>query len=467
MHSLKPLLVLIFLFFFCQPLQLFAAGVIFQNVEIASSPNPVGSGARALGMGGAFIAVADDATAASWNPAGLINLELPEVSVVGAVNANSSDFFSSSHSEVNTSSSVNTDNLNYISAAYPFVLWGKNMGISLNYQHLYDFTKEYSYNFRDDATSTSQFELFGSQITTVSTSNTESKTTFDQQGSLGALGLAYAVKLSQEFWLGLTLNIWRACSDSNRGWESTVFRNTEVSGSVQTYQDGILVSDVPIGPLATSSMYRDLYEDFAGENFNLGFIWDVNSHVTLGGVIKTPFKAEMNHISTNLSLDPPTVSEEVRINMPMSYGAGIAYRFSDNLTIDLDLYKTLWSDYTITDSQGNEFNAVTGSLRSQSNIKDTTQLRLGGEYLHIPEKGNIIIPFRAGLFYDPEPMEGDVKDFYGVSIGSGIVYKQFVFDAAYQFRWGRNQDADNLIPNADARVDEKQHTLLASIIYHF
>src|SRR4029453_19197401 len=41
-----------------------------------------GSGARALGMGGAFLARADDATAASWNPAGLSYLRLPEVSFV-------------------------------------------------------------------------------------------------------------------------------------------------------------------------------------------------------------------------------------------------------------------------------------------------------------------------------------------------------------------------------------------------
>jgi len=61
-----------------------AFGQALQRVEIPSSPNPVGSGARALGMGGAFIAVADDATAASWNPGGLIQLEKPEISVVGA-----------------------------------------------------------------------------------------------------------------------------------------------------------------------------------------------------------------------------------------------------------------------------------------------------------------------------------------------------------------------------------------------
>jgi hypothetical protein len=48
------------------------AATIFQQVGVASPPVPVGSGARAMAMGGAFIATADDATAASWNPAGLI-----------------------------------------------------------------------------------------------------------------------------------------------------------------------------------------------------------------------------------------------------------------------------------------------------------------------------------------------------------------------------------------------------------
>ena len=37
-------------------------------------------GARALGMGGAFVAVADDATAVVANPAGLTILQRPEIS---------------------------------------------------------------------------------------------------------------------------------------------------------------------------------------------------------------------------------------------------------------------------------------------------------------------------------------------------------------------------------------------------
>src|SRR6188474_318125 len=40
-------------------------------------------GARSLALGGAFVAVADDATAAWSNPAGLLALRRPEISVEG------------------------------------------------------------------------------------------------------------------------------------------------------------------------------------------------------------------------------------------------------------------------------------------------------------------------------------------------------------------------------------------------
>src|SRR3989338_6938604 len=60
--------------------------------NINSTPLPVGSGARAIGQGSAFIAVADDATAASWNPGALIQLERPELSVVGSFLSTQQDF---------------------------------------------------------------------------------------------------------------------------------------------------------------------------------------------------------------------------------------------------------------------------------------------------------------------------------------------------------------------------------------
>src|SRR5881394_2081478 len=58
-----------------------------QNTDIESLSglqfNFGNPGARSLGMGGAFLALADDASAAEANPAGLTILRKPEVSVEG------------------------------------------------------------------------------------------------------------------------------------------------------------------------------------------------------------------------------------------------------------------------------------------------------------------------------------------------------------------------------------------------
>ena len=80
-----------------------------------------------------------------------------------------------------------------------------------------------------------------------------------------------------------------------------------------------------------------------------------------------------------------------------------------------------------------------------------------------------MVPLRAGFFYDPESADGKVKDFYGITVGSGIGYKRFIFDMAYQIRWGHNIDASNLISTRDddEKADVTQHLILASVIYHF
>ena len=45
----------------------------------------LGVGARALGMGGSYVALANDASAAYWNPAGLATLQHAEMLLDGAV----------------------------------------------------------------------------------------------------------------------------------------------------------------------------------------------------------------------------------------------------------------------------------------------------------------------------------------------------------------------------------------------
>ncbi len=114
--------------------------------EFTSTLNPVGSGARAIGRGGAFIAVADDATAASWNPAGLIQLKRkPEMSVVTSAYYREEDNHFGKHPEASGKSNIIDGNINYLSFAGAFELFDRNMSAALTYQHLYDFNRKWEY----------------------------------------------------------------------------------------------------------------------------------------------------------------------------------------------------------------------------------------------------------------------------------------------------------------------------------
>ena len=415
-----------------------------QRIEIPSSPNPVGSGARALGMGGAFIAIADDATAASWNPGGLIQLETPEISVVGAYFNRTEDNNLCSNPEASCEQSVSKSSINYLSAAYPFTLWEHNMIVSLNYQYLYDFTREWIFPL--------------SQTSTNLTLN--QNVFYEQEGSLSAIGVAYCIQINPKLSFGLTLNFW----------EDGVYRN---EWEQKTHQAG---SGIYKGNAFTfDSNSFDRYS-FSGFNANLGVLWNVNSKLTLGAVLKTPFTADIEHESifssslifpsnpgSNTTSSASSVEDE-ELDMPMSYGIGLAYRFSDELTTSIDIYRTEWGDFILEDSNGNKTSPISGKSESESDIDPTYQVRMGVEYLFINPK--YVIPLRGGIFYDPAPAEGSPDDFYGFSIGSGIAKGRFVFDIAYQYRFG-NDVGSSILQNLGFSQDVDEHTIYSSIIFHF
>jgi len=130
----------------------------------------------------------------------------------------------------------------------------------------------------------------------------------------------------------------------------------------------------------------------------------------------------------------------------------------------LDIYRTEWDDYILTDSDGNEISPITGQPADESGIKPTHQIRAGAEYLYITD--TYVIPFRSGVFYDPGPAEKEPDDFYGFSFGSGFAKSKYVFDIAYQYRYGNNVGR-YMLEGYDFSQDIKEHTIYASIIYHF
>lgn len=429
---------------FCSVVAFRPGDVSAMLIEISSSPNPVGSGARAMGMGGAFIAVADDATAASWNPGGLIQLETPEFSAVFSYYGRDEDYTSQSHPETEGGNEMSSLNLNYLSAVYPFRVLNRNMVVSVNHQHLYDFTKDIKIDYNWQLSSGTLYDHVD----------------FTQEGSLTTISPAFAVQFTPRVSAGITFNIWENLFGDN-GWTAKYESN-------------------PAGSLSgkpTEMEIRGTDEfTFSGFNMNFGFLWDMSGMLTLGGVYKTPFAADIERehslyekqtwptLSGFDSESSTTSEEDMELRMPDSYGLGLAVRFSDSLTVDIDVYRTEWGKLTLVDSKDTKTSPVTGKSKRDSNVKPTHQVRIGGEYLIILE--NTVIPLRAGVFYDPEPAEGSPEDYYGASIGSGFMWKRLVMDAAYQIRYGSDVEGDVIgVPNTSA--DVLQHLVLVSGIFHF
>ncbi|HEY4744482.1 MAG TPA: outer membrane protein transport protein [Desulfuromonadaceae bacterium] len=409
-----------------------------QQIEISSSLNPVGSGARAAGMGGAFIGIADDATAASWNPAGLVHLEKPEFSFAYGYFSRDQSYSSSTHPELPTDNSMDASGINYASFAYPFTLFDKNMVVSLNYQRLFDMNKNLKVNYN--------FNLGGGD-------RLNDSINFTQKGYLSTITPAFAIQVMPELYLGVALNIWSdflgTCS-----WESNY--NSTGTGS----QGGLPVTDA----IHATNKYT-----FSGLNTTLGFLVNLDKF-SIGGVFKSPFTANVDHTGTLAQSGSYTpvpytavTKETIQMDMPLSAGLGVAYRHNDNWTVGLDLYWTQWSEYVLRDATGKEFNPITTKPISEGRPSDTFQVRLGSEYLFI--NGKSVIPVRAGLFYDPEPGAHGVDDFFGFSVGSGYSYGNYSFDIAYQFRKGNNVTGDIPIDGVNSTIT--QHTLLSSLIYRF
>jgi long-subunit fatty acid transport protein len=412
-------------------------GGAFDTIEITSSPNPVGSGARALGMGGAFISVADDATAASWNPAGLIQLEKPEASLVGEGFHRAETNRFSGHPEASGEQTVSQMGLNYLSAAYPFSVAGYSMVASINYQHLYDFARQWQLKLDDKKNSTFM------------------NVDFSASGGLYAYGLAYSILVLPTLSFGFTLNIWQDGIYEN-GWQ----------------QQELMSFRTPY--FQAESVMKNSY-GFQGFNGNVGLLWNVTDKLNLGAVFKSPFTASLKHkifdVTTITPIGSPETSrfeseitQDEELDMPMSYGFGASFLITDRVTVSSDVYVTRWDDFALTLPGGRRISPISGKPLRKSNVRSTVQVRTGVEYLYV--KPAYTIPFRCGLFYDPAPAENGQDNYYGFSLGSGISLGRFAFDLAYQYRTG-NAVGSSLVQQYGFSQDVQEHNVYSSLIVYF
>lgn len=438
------------------------------QLEFSISPSPVGSGARAAGMSNAFLAIADDATAASWNPAGLVQLERPEISIVGAFNLSTDEFNATDRPEFESRHATPSGDLNFLSFTYPipFTLGNRNATVSIAYQKKFDFTRD-----------------FGVDLLTLDPNDPGFRSTarfnFDQNGGLSAITPAIAVELTKRLSVGVALNLWRSSFLADNGWTQTVTVDAEASSS---------------GVILTSShrTTTDEYENLEGENYSVGVLWAVTNRWNLGFRFDSAFKADVDFKTTTVGTNtiPPvfTAQESRQVKFPHTISAGIAYRRNDRLTIALDASRTDWNDFYIQTEDGGRFSLVDGQDINDPSVATDFDpaytVRLGAEYVFIPKRPDLPPPrfwsLRGGLLFDQEPAsgrptvdpvvpgDGRPDSFYGFAVGVGLqALQRLNFDLAYQFRYGPGVNSDRLRGVAGFEEDVLQHRLLFSMVMYF
>ncbi|MBP8131711.1 MAG: outer membrane protein transport protein [Candidatus Hydrogenedentes bacterium] len=470
---------------------LLAPAAAWAQLQINSSPSKVGSGARALGMGSAFIAIADDATAASWNPAGLTQLERPELSLVYSWKRFNEEFDSRVFPGMDDDHGVNLDDLNYASVVYPVrrTIAGRNLLLSLNYQRQYDFDRSLEYDVRF-------FTAGAGGIT-----GARFRGDYAQRGSLSTLTPAIAFEITDRLSLGLAVNLWDQSLISSNEWE------TRQKGASFFSTNGV-VTPASFGHYSV----EENYDDFEGINYTMGLLFKPTARFSLGMVYHTRFTAEVEYTRRfrshmgGVPIFRTTTKRDREITFPDALGFGMAYRFpNDKLTLSLDVTRREWDDFVIIDESaltlapaGGGFgfvtprrtSGVTGLPKFLSPHDPTYTVRLGAEYVFVdPTKPrqDFLPSLRAGVFYDPEPAshrddlwfgfgpalglesKGDGKpdDYYGIALGAGLLIRNRVnLDIAYQYRWGDDVRKDTFgLKSTDA--DVRQHYLYFSTVIYF
>jgi long-chain fatty acid transport protein len=417
------------------------------EAQTGSVFNRTGSGARAAGMADAFIAVSDDGTAASWNPAGLGQLRKPELSVVtttdgqsyGAAGFRTRDDLAAFSPLASTYTSTY---LEFASLAVPFTLGHAPFTVQASWRRLYTL------DFRENVSLRREPLAAGGPPLTVFDSNA------DSTGGIDLLTFAGAVKLTPRLALGGIVNVWRGA------WTQSEATSASAPGS----------SDPPV--FLTSNRSNRV----RGRNLAVGLLltyprWSVG--LSYQAALTGDYSMS---IGTSTSLAPVSASTtlDARIHFPQALGGGVAWRPAPRWTVALDLTWDDWSQTTLDPKDGPPVDLFSGLPPEKSATGDTLSANLGAECL-LHGEGHVI-PLRIGAAWEPQgprsPYTRDPVHFVMLAAGTGYNTNSLKFDAAFQYRWASFQDGANFsltdddpyLPAAVGRRSVKRWIIKLSVI---
>jgi long-subunit fatty acid transport protein len=329
--------------------------------------NFLNPGARSLALGGAFVGLADDATAAYANPAGLINLSRPEVSVEGRHWNYTHTYVDRGHAFgppdmqgvdligglQNGHSQDHVNGLSFLSFVYPYKSWS----FALYRHELANFqanirTRGAFFNISNPEDA--EFKIFRFFPT-------HSRTDLE----ITNYGLSAGYRASDSLSIGLGVNYYD-------------FSLTSVTDRLDS--DGFYGM-----PTAVVVNTVEQHGDDSGIGGTLGLLWKPTQNWSLGAVYRRGTELERKNVGIVPGFDPIDLPKQP-FKIPDVWALGTAFHPTDQITLTLDFDRVKYSD---------TFQGI-----DQVKAKDADELHFGLEYVVL--KGKSPLSFRLGAWLEPD-----------------------------------------------------------------
>lgn len=438
----------------------------------------LGSNARALGMGNAFNALSDDASAAYFNPAGLGLLRKLEIS--GGLNIlsykNDTEFFNKNIEATNTNTTFNR-----ISFAFPFPTFQGSLVFGLSYHKSKDLSsiiKFDGFNSRSNSKIQSlldtdiPYNLFltdDNNVTPIDGYLNQSGNTLNS-GGIDNWILSGAVEVQKNFFVGANLSILSGSFDSNSDYYEDDTRN---------FYQGETAPGVPeTADFQTFYFNNTINWDISGWNAKAGFLYQLEDVARFGATVQFPktFTIDENYSEIASSLFGTGQTYELTYSDKVKYDIKTPFELTGAFAVNFKgiilSAEATWIDYTQL-----EFDNAEGFTDPQlfisdnnKNIKDiltsVINYNLGFEYT-VPTIG---LRLRGGFLTQPSAFKDDKSDFDHKYITAGLGYLangQIGIDVAYAYGWWKDI-GDNYGVNVSRTFqDIKVHNVMLTTTYHF
>ena len=339
--------------------------------------NFAGVGVRAMGMGGAFVGVADDFTAMYWNPAGLAQMKRREVQVSFLRNSRANDSIFNGTAGRSELSNTRFGSLGFV---YPYPVYRGSLVLAAGFNHIKDFDWSLNQKGNDGGLAADH--------------------DFQHEGELALAGVAAAIDVSPAVSLGATLGL---VSGEDEAVNEFDWADSQDEFQEQRFLARDTFTDeyewTPYAVLgAMLRMPRDEPRYRLGATFATGGTHKIR-YVFRGAPSDKGYSSVQYDDGTIEEFSDEVERNAYQLALPFEFGVGASAEAIPGLTLAGSLHLAEWSQSEYKAADDAQLRADT-SFETQ--YRDVLRYHFGVEY-QVPV---VALDLRAGYFVDPIPFVG-------------------------------------------------------------